>query len=101
MNINAILNEFSRRLRQPTTMAGLSAIGLLVGLPPGTVSAITQVVVAASALLAILIDDGSNAPATVEQPGWLMGKLFGSADNGDSWEMIQGSLPEINCVKAY
>ena len=29
------------------------------------------------------------------------GKLFGSADNGDTWKSIQGSLPEIYCVKAY
>ncbi|MBL8124509.1 MAG: hypothetical protein KIT61_06530 [Pyrinomonadaceae bacterium] len=29
------------------------------------------------------------------------GKLFGSADDGDSWKMIEGSLPEICCVKAY
>jgi photosystem II stability/assembly factor-like uncharacterized protein len=29
------------------------------------------------------------------------GKLFGSVNNGDSWEMLQGSLPAINCVKAY
>jgi len=28
------------------------------------------------------------------------GKLFGSPNSGDSWTMIQGSLPEINCVKA-
>jgi photosystem II stability/assembly factor-like uncharacterized protein len=29
------------------------------------------------------------------------GKLFGSNDDGDSWKMIEGSLPEICCVKAY
>jgi hypothetical protein len=29
------------------------------------------------------------------------GKLFGSHDDGDSWKMIEGSLPEIYCVKAY
>lgn len=29
------------------------------------------------------------------------GKLFGSGDDGDSWKMIEGSLPEIYCVKAY
>ena len=29
------------------------------------------------------------------------GKLFGTRDDGDSWEMIQGSLPEINCVRVY
>ena len=29
------------------------------------------------------------------------GKLFGSTDDGDSWKLIEGSLPEICCVKAY
>jgi hypothetical protein len=29
------------------------------------------------------------------------GKLFGSSNDGDSWKMIEGSLPEICCVKAY
>jgi photosystem II stability/assembly factor-like uncharacterized protein len=29
------------------------------------------------------------------------GKLFGSSDDGDSWKLIEGSLPEICCVKAY
>jgi len=29
------------------------------------------------------------------------GKLFGSMNDGDSWKMIEGSLPEICCVKAY
>ena len=29
------------------------------------------------------------------------GKLFGSLDDGDSWKIIEGSLPEICCVKAY
>ncbi len=29
------------------------------------------------------------------------GKLFGSADDGASWKLIEGALPEISCVKAY
>lgn len=29
------------------------------------------------------------------------GKLFASMDDGDSWKMIEGSLPEICFVKAY
>jgi photosystem II stability/assembly factor-like uncharacterized protein len=29
------------------------------------------------------------------------GKLFGSTNDGDSWRLIEGSLPEICCVKAY
>jgi hypothetical protein len=27
------------------------------------------------------------------------GKLFGSADGGDSWTMIREGLPAITCVK--
>ncbi|MBP7415757.1 MAG: hypothetical protein KA831_03820 [Pyrinomonadaceae bacterium] len=29
------------------------------------------------------------------------GKLYGSSNDGDSWKLIEGSLPEICCVKAY
>ena len=29
------------------------------------------------------------------------GKLFASHNDGDSWKMIEGSMPEICCVKAY
>jgi photosystem II stability/assembly factor-like uncharacterized protein len=29
------------------------------------------------------------------------GKLFASSNDGDSWKLIEGSLPEIYCVKAY
>jgi len=29
------------------------------------------------------------------------GKLFGSTNDGDSWKLVEGSLPEICCVKAY
>ena len=28
------------------------------------------------------------------------GKLYGTDDNGDSWDLIQNALPEILCVKA-
>jgi hypothetical protein len=30
-----------------------------------------------------------------------MESFLASADDGDSWKMIEGSLPEICCVKAY
>ena len=29
------------------------------------------------------------------------GKLYGSQNNGDSWEQIQNALPEVLCVKAF
>ena len=29
------------------------------------------------------------------------GKLFASSNDGDSWKMLEGSLPEIYCVKSY
>jgi hypothetical protein len=32
--------------------------------------------------------------------GTRSGKLFGSADDGESWKEIAGGLPSIACVKA-
>ena len=40
----------------------------------------------------------------VESPKLSSGQtdyLFASHDDGDSWKLIEGSLPEICCVKAY
>lgn len=46
-----------RRLREPSTMAGLSALALLFGLPPGTVDAITQIVGGVAAVAAIVVPE--------------------------------------------
>lgn len=49
------------RLREPSTWAGLSALGVLFGVPPGTLDLIAQVGVGAAGLLAIALKDGGNA----------------------------------------
>jgi hypothetical protein len=49
----------------------------------------------------VILRDALHSAGDEVYFGTKNGKLFGSLDNGDNWEMIQGSLPEINCVKAY
>ncbi len=46
-----------KRLREPSTWAGLSIIGAMVGLPPGTVDAVGQIVGGAAALVAIFLPE--------------------------------------------
>ena len=45
------------RLREPSTWAGISALGLLFGLPPGTFEALGQVVGGVGALAAIFLPE--------------------------------------------
>ena len=49
----------------------------------------------------VILRDAVDSTGTNVFFGTKNGKLFGSADDGDSWKMIEGSLPEICCVKAY
>lgn len=51
MNFVSVLN----RLREPSTWAGLSALALVFGLPPGTVDLVGQVVAGAGGLAAIVL----------------------------------------------
>jgi len=56
MNLQSIL----RRLREPSTWAGLSALGLIFGLPVGTVNAVGQIVGGVAALGAIFLPEGEK-----------------------------------------
>jgi hypothetical protein len=49
------------RLREPSTWAGLSALGLIFGMPPGSVDAIGQVVGGLAALAAIVLPEVKKA----------------------------------------
>lgn len=49
------------RLREPSTWAGLSALGLIVGLPVGTLDALGQVLGAVAAVAAIVLPE-TKAP---------------------------------------
>lgn len=42
-----------QRLREPSTWAGLSVLGVIFGLPPGTIELVGQVVGGVAALAAI------------------------------------------------
>lgn len=46
-----------KRLREPSTWAGLAALGVLFGMPAGTVEAVGQVVGGAAALAAVLLPE--------------------------------------------
>lgn len=46
-----------KRLREPSTWAGIAALGLIFGLPPGTVEAVGQVIGGVAALGAIFLPE--------------------------------------------
>lgn len=49
------------RLKEPSTWAGVSALGVLAGIPPGTLDLIAQVGIGAAGLLSIVLKDRGNA----------------------------------------
>lgn len=54
--MNKALSIF-KRLREPSTWAGISALGLIFGLPPGTVDMVGQVVGGVAGLAAIFLTE--------------------------------------------
>lgn len=50
-----------KRLREPSTWAGIAALGLIFGLPPGTVEAAGQIIGGVAALGAILLPETTKA----------------------------------------
>lgn len=48
------------RLREPSTMAGIAALALLAGVPPGVPEAAMQGVAAVAGLLAVLLPEGGG-----------------------------------------
>lgn len=53
------LHYILKRLREPSTLAGLSALGVLFGLPPGTVDLAVQVAVTVTAVAAVVLPDAT------------------------------------------
>lgn len=50
-----------KRMREPSTWAGIAALGLLFGLPPGTIEAVGQVIGGVAALAAIVMPEAPKA----------------------------------------
>lgn len=57
-----ILKTIVERIRQPSTQLGLSALGVLVGLPPGTLDLVGQIIVAGVALVGMFTDEKKADP---------------------------------------
>lgn len=51
------MNAFLDRIKQPSTWAGLSVLGVLFGLPPGTIDLVGQVVAGVAGLAAIVLKE--------------------------------------------
>ena len=50
-----------KRIKEPSTWAGITAMGLLFGLPPGTIDAVGMLVGGVGAVAAILLPEAGNA----------------------------------------
>jgi len=55
------MNAFLDRVKQPSTWAGLSVLGVLFGLPPGTIDLVGQVVGGVAALAAMVLTEKAKA----------------------------------------
>lgn len=51
------MDAFLSRIREPSTWAGIAALGALFGLPPETISLVGQVVVGAGGIAAIVLSE--------------------------------------------
>lgn len=54
------LLKLLNRIKEPSTWAGITALGLLFGLPPGTVDAVGTLVAGVGAVAAILMPEGAQ-----------------------------------------
>lgn len=55
------MEQIIYRLREPSTWAGLSALGLVFGLPPGTVDLVGQVISGVAGLVAVVLVEKGKA----------------------------------------
>jgi len=59
----AFLKMLAARAKEPSTMAGISVLAAVFGIPPGTVDLVTQLIPAVAAVAAIVMPEGSTPPA--------------------------------------
>lgn len=62
MNKFAIAAYLVRKFREPSTWAGIAAVAVAFGLPPGTIDAVGQIVGGVAGLAAVMLNErGGNA----------------------------------------
>lgn len=54
------MKAFLNRLREPSTWAGLSALGVLFGVPPGTFDLAAQVVIGVAGLAGVVMPENTG-----------------------------------------
>lgn len=54
------LNLIARRLREPSSIAGLGLLGVLFGLKPEVVDPVIQAVAAVAGVVAVLVPEGQG-----------------------------------------
>jgi hypothetical protein len=54
------MGAFIERMKEPSTWAGLSVLGVIFGLPPGTIDAVGQVVAGLAAVAGIVLKERSK-----------------------------------------
>jgi hypothetical protein len=57
-----IFHTIAKRLREPSTMAGIAALAMIVGVPPGAAEAVLQIVGGVAAIAAIAMPEKSEGP---------------------------------------
>lgn len=67
MKARAMFHRIAPRLREPSSLAGLSALAVLFGVPAGLSEAVAQVIGGALAVAAVVIPEG-RAPAMPTEP---------------------------------
>lgn len=60
-------HQIVARLKEPSTWAGLSALGLLFGVPPGTLDMISQAGIAVAATAAVILGEKGDATQPAPQ----------------------------------
>jgi len=55
------MKAFLQRIREPSTWAAISALGVVFGLPPGTLDLVAQVAIGGAGLLGIVLKDKGDA----------------------------------------
>lgn len=66
--MKAILLYLARRLREPSTITGLSVLSVLFGLPPGLVEPAALGVAAVASVIAVLLPDPKKPAVVLPAP---------------------------------
>lgn len=76
----ALLKMFAARAKEPSTMAGISVLAAVFGIPPGTVDLVTQLIAIVPAVAAIVMPEAKAgaAPTATAPPATTLPPYGGS-----------------------